>query len=76
MAYKKKEQQTQEQNAKFLDMVYQDLAQVLNRFDKVHPFVRKIMLRDLTGVVSKRMKHSFKKGIEIGIRRGKKRPNS
>lgn len=76
MGYKKKDSSREEQKDKFLDLVYQDLRHVLDRFDKVHPFIRKTMLRDLAGVVNKRMKHSFKNGIEVGIRRGKVGSNS
>jgi hypothetical protein len=53
------------------NLVYGDLAGVLDKFDTVHVFTRKTMLRDLAGVVAKRMKQSFKNGIEIGMKRGK-----
>ncbi len=72
MGYEKQPNRVSDQDSKFLNLVYSDLDNVLNRFDKVHPFQRKVMLRDLAGVVVKRMKQSFKNGIEIGMKRGKR----
>ena len=72
MGYQKPSKLTNEKDSKFLNLIYSDLSAVINRFDKVHPFQRKVMLRDIASVVAKRCKQSFKNGIEIGQKRAKR----
>ncbi len=76
MGYEKQTKITKEKESKFLNLFYSDIDDVLNRFDKVQPFVRKAMLRELASVVAKRCKQSFKNGIEIGMKRGQRQSDS
>jgi hypothetical protein len=69
MGYQKPSKLTKEKTSKFLSFIYADLDNVLNRFDKVHPFVRKTLRRDLGAVIVKRVKESFKNGIDYGYRK-------
>ena len=69
MGYQKQSKLTQEKQSKFLNFIHADLDNVLNQFDKVHPFQRKMMLSAIASVVAKRCKQSFKNGIEIGMKR-------
>jgi hypothetical protein len=70
MGYQKPSKLTNDKESKFLNLAYSDLEAVISRFDKVHPFVRQILLRDIASVVVKRCRQSFKNGIEIGMKRG------
>jgi hypothetical protein len=51
---------------------FSHLSNVLNEFDKVHPFVRKSIISRLAPVVTRRVKESFKNGIEYGLKKAKR----
>jgi hypothetical protein len=72
---KTQKQQSNSDGRKFMNIIHQDISLVLDRFNKVHPFTRAIMKRDLATVVSKRVKQSFKNGIAVGMSRNGKRSN-
>ena len=74
MDYKPKTSKTNEKKeSKFLEFVYADIHKALDRFQDVEPQVREELFRDLVDVVAERVKQSFKNGIEVGMKRGKKK---
>ena len=68
-----KQKSNQNNGVKFLDQVYADIGEKLNRYDTVHPFTRKQMQTELFNLVTRAMKQSFKNAIQVGMKRARQK---